>query len=93
LSRLPVEILVSREANIGPPSCSGGGFQIIERIHNMLVLTRKTDERIRIGDDITITIVKIEPGKVRVGIEAPADVAVHRQEIYQAIQRDKGVEK
>jgi carbon storage regulator len=57
----------------------------------MLVLTRKTDERIRIGDDITITIVKIEPGKVRVGIEAPADVAVHRQEIYQAIQRDKGV--
>jgi carbon storage regulator len=59
----------------------------------MLVLTRKENEVVRINDDIAITIVKIEHGKVKIGIEAPADVAVHRQEVYGAIQRDKGAER
>jgi carbon storage regulator len=52
----------------------------------MLVLSRKTNESIVIADNITITVVEIGGNKVRIGIEAPKDVAVHRQEIYDAIQ-------
>ena len=53
----------------------------------MLVLSRRQDERIVIGDQIVITIVEIRGDKVRVGIEAPRDVPVHRREVYEAIQR------
>ena len=49
----------------------------------MLVLSRKPDERIRIGDNIIITLVEIRSDKVRIGIEAPPDMPVHREEIYQ----------
>ena len=52
----------------------------------MLVLSRKRDEQIIIGGGIIITIVEIRGDKVRLGIEAPADVPVHRQEIYDAIK-------
>lgn len=55
----------------------------------MLVLSRHRDESIMIGDDIVITIVDIRGDKVRLGIQAPAHVSVHRQEIYDAIQREK----
>jgi carbon storage regulator len=54
----------------------------------MLVLSRHLDEVICIGDDITITIVDIRGDKVRVGIEAPQTVPVHRKEVYEAIQRE-----
>lgn len=53
----------------------------------MLVLTRKRDEKIIIGDDITITVVEIRGDKVRLGIDAPVEIPVHRQEVYDAIQR------
>lgn len=49
----------------------------------MLILTRKTEERIRIGDDIWITVVKIAGGKVRLGIDAPSGVSVKREEIIE----------
>ena len=55
----------------------------------MLVLTRNRDEKIMIGDNIIITIVEIRGDKVRIGIEAPKDVSVHREEVYKAIQREK----
>jgi carbon storage regulator len=55
----------------------------------MLVLSRQRDESIIIGDDIEITIVDIRGGKVRIGINAPKSVTVHRKEIYQAIQKEK----
>ncbi len=58
----------------------------------MLVLSRQRDESIIIGDNIKITIVDIRGDKIRIGIEAPPEVAVHRQEIYEAIQRDKQAE-
>jgi carbon storage regulator len=51
----------------------------------MLVLSRKRDEQILIGDDIVITVVEIRGDKVRLGIEAPAHVPVHRSEVYAAI--------
>ena len=47
----------------------------------MLVLSRKRGEQITIGDDITITVVEIGPGRVRLGIDAPDEVAVHRKEV------------
>lgn len=55
----------------------------------MLVLSRKFNESIFVGDTIKITVVDIRGDKVRLGIEAPADTPIHREEIYQAIQRDK----
>ena len=54
----------------------------------MLVLSRHRDESIMIGDDIVVTIVDIRGDKVRLGINAPQDVPVHRQEVYEAIQRE-----
>jgi carbon storage regulator len=54
----------------------------------MLVLSRRQDESIRIGDNIIIEIVEIRGDKVRLGITAPREVPVHRQEIYDAIHRD-----
>jgi carbon storage regulator len=54
----------------------------------MLVLSRHRDESIIIGDDVVVTIVDIRGDKVRLGIEAPQDVPVHRQEVYDAIQRE-----
>ena len=54
----------------------------------MLVLSRQRDESIFIGDNIKITVVDIRGDKVRLGIEAPTDIPVHRQEVYEAIQRE-----
>jgi len=54
----------------------------------MLVLSRHRDESIIIGDDVVVTIVDIRGDKVRLGIQAPTDVPVHRQEVYEAIKRE-----
>ena len=59
----------------------------------MLVLSRHKDERIVIGDDVVITVVEIRGDKVRLGIEAPKETAVHRQEVYEAIQRNQGEDR
>ncbi len=55
----------------------------------MLVLSRRQDERIIIDDNIVITIVEIRGDTVRLGIDAPRDIPVHREEVYHAIQRTK----
>ena len=55
----------------------------------MLILTRRPGETIMIGDDITITVLGIKGLQVRIGIAAPDDVDVHREEIYNKIQSDK----
>ena len=57
----------------------------------MLVLSRKKDEKIIIGDSITLMVIDIRGDKVRLGIDAPKDVTVHRQEVYEAIQREREV--
>ncbi len=54
----------------------------------MLVLSRHRDESIMIGDEIVVTIVDIRGDKVRLGIDAPHAIPVHRQEVYEAIQRE-----
>ena len=55
----------------------------------MLVLSRQKDESIMIGDDVEITIADVRGDKVRLGINAPRNIAVHRKEIYIAIQKEK----
>ena len=57
------------------------------RVGNMLVLSRKCNEQIVIGDDIIITVVAIKGGTVRLGIEAPPHVSVHREEVLRAIRQ------
>jgi len=52
----------------------------------LLILSRRTDESIVIGDEVTITILSVKGKQVRIGITAPPDVSVHREEIYQRIQ-------
>jgi carbon storage regulator len=55
----------------------------------VLVLSRKKDERIVIGDNISLCVVDIRGDKVRLGIEAPPEITVHRQEVYDAIQAEQ----
>ena len=54
----------------------------------MLILTRRVGETLMIGDDITVTVLGVKGNQVRVGVNAPRDVAVHREEIYQRIRTD-----
>lgn len=54
----------------------------------MLVLTRKSAEAIRIGDNIRVVVVEVKDGQVKLGIEAPHDLPVHREEIYMKIQNE-----
>jgi carbon storage regulator len=54
----------------------------------MLVLTRKTGEGIIIGDDIKITVVELKGGGVRIGIDAPRDMKIHRQEVFDRIKQE-----
>ena len=58
----------------------------------MLILSRRTDESIVIGDEVTITILSVKGKQVRIGITAPPDVSVHREEIYQRIQSGEPID-
>lgn len=55
----------------------------------MLILTRRVGETLMVGDNVSITVLGIKGNQVRIGINAPKDVAVHREEIYQRIQKEK----
>ena len=54
----------------------------------MLILTRKLGERITIGDDITITLLEIKGSQAKLGVEAPKNIAIHRQEVYEKIKEE-----
>jgi carbon storage regulator len=58
----------------------------------MLILTRRIGESVMIGDDVSITILAVHGSQVRVGIDAPKHVAVHREEIYQRVKAAKGAD-
>jgi carbon storage regulator len=55
----------------------------------MLILTRRVGETVMIGNDVTVTILGVKGNQVRVGVNAPRDVAVHREEIYERIKREE----
>ncbi|HBO9009729.1 TPA: carbon storage regulator CsrA [Pseudomonas aeruginosa] len=58
----------------------------------MLILTRRVGETLMVGDDVTVTVLGVKGNQVRIGVNAPKEVAVHREEIYQLIQKEKDQE-
>jgi len=55
----------------------------------MLILTRRTGESVKIGDEVTVTVLGVKGGQVRLGFAAPANVAVHREEVHERIKAEK----
>ncbi len=57
----------------------------------MLILTRRIGETLMVGDEVTVTVLGVKGNQVRIGVAAPNDVAVHRQEVYEKIQKEANV--
>jgi carbon storage regulator len=67
-------------------------LDVQRRSYIMLILTRRVGETLMVGDDVTVTVLGVKGNQVRIGVNAPKDVSVHREEIYQRIQREKAEE-
>jgi carbon storage regulator len=55
----------------------------------MLILTRKVNETLMVGDDVSVTVLGVKGGQIRIGINAPREIAVHRQEVYEKILQER----
>ena len=58
----------------------------------MLILTRRVGETLMVGDDVTVTVLGVKGNQVRIGVNAPKEISVHREEIYMSIQAEKNVQ-
>jgi carbon storage regulator len=72
--------------------CIGGRAASTVKGGGMLILTRRVGETLMIGDQVTVTVLGVKGNQVRIGINAPKDLAVHREEIFQRIRREKDAE-
>ncbi len=79
--------MTDRKTVTGRPTASDTGTA--EK--SMLILTRRVGETLMIGEDVSVTVLGVKGNQVRIGINAPQDVAVHREEIFQRIQRESNV--
>ena len=59
----------------------------------MLILTRRVGETLMIGDDVTVTVLGVKGNQVRIGVNAPKDVSVHREEIYERIKKEQQLQQ
>lgn len=59
----------------------------------MLILTRRVGETLMVGDEVTVTVLGVKGNQVRIGVNAPKDIAVHREEIYERIKREQATEE
>jgi len=64
-------------------------FQALIKGEGMLILTRRVGESLMIGDNVSVTVLGVKGNQVRVGVDAPKEIAVHRQEIYERIKEEK----
>lgn len=69
---------------------NGDAVTVRDRSDSMLILTRRVGETLMIGDDVTVTVLGVKGNQVRIGVNAPRDVSVHREEIYDRIKRENG---
>jgi carbon storage regulator len=67
-----------------------GFVDVSERSGSMLILTRRVGETLMIGDEVTVTVLGVKGNQVRIGVNAPRDVSVHREEIYDRIKAENG---
>jgi carbon storage regulator len=81
------ELQITERVSLGPPSEAFSRNKW--RVATVLILTRRIGEAVIIGDAISVTVLSISGNQVRVGVNAPRDVRVHREEIYERIKRDE----